>query len=189
MITTEIHHYLEMSHPGQFVPAWLDHPELAIRRSQVACPEWSRFLFLAVGAKWYWDDRLRWPYERWLDWLNQPGVETWVLYVSGTPAGFFELEARPEGVWEIVYFGLLPQFTGQGFGGHLLSFAIERAWQQGARKLLVHTTSLDHPAALPNYRKRGFQLARTEETQTEIPDALPPAWPVPRLSEAAVAGA
>jgi hypothetical protein len=38
--------------------------------------------------------------------------------VEGTPAGYFELDAQPDGPdvnVELVYFGLLPQFIGQGF--------------------------------------------------------------------------
>jgi GNAT superfamily N-acetyltransferase len=179
MITNETHYYLEMHDPAQLTPARLFDPNLELKQARIACPEWSRYLFLSVGAKWFWDDRLNWAYEQWLDWLNRPGLETWVLYASGTPAGFFELDAKAEGAIEIVYFGLLPQFTGQGFGGHMLTFAVERAWQRGAKRVTVHTTSLDHPAALPNYRKRGFVLDRVEEGTTEIPDHLPPIWTVP----------
>jgi hypothetical protein len=33
----------------------------------------------------------------------------------------------------------------------------------------LHTSTLDHPAALPNYLKRGFKQVRTEVYQTTIP--------------------
>jgi GNAT superfamily N-acetyltransferase len=36
---------------------------------------------------------------------------------------------------EIAFFGLLPQFTGQGLEGHLLTIAIEKAWQMGASRV------------------------------------------------------
>jgi hypothetical protein len=32
-----------------------------------------------------------------------------------------------------------------------------------AHRVWLHTCSLDHPAALPNYMKRGFTLFKTEE--------------------------
>ncbi len=70
---------------------------------------------------------------------------------------------------EIVYFGLLPQFVGQGLGGHLLTEAVERAWQMDARRVWVHTCNLDHPAALKNYQARGFKLYQTIEKMKEIP--------------------
>ena len=56
------------------------------------------------------------------------------------------------------YFGLLPDFIGCGLGKHLLTSAVERAWATGANRIWVHTCTLDHPAAMPNYLKRGFQL-------------------------------
>ena len=58
---------------------------------------------------------------------------------------------------EVAYFGLLPRFIGQGLGGHLLTAAVERAWQRGAKRVWLHTCDLDHPAALPHYQARGFR--------------------------------
>jgi len=63
---------------------------------------------------------------------------------------------------EIAYFGLLPEFVGRGLGGHLLSVAVERAFESGARRVWLHTCTRDNPAALPNYLKRGFLPFRTE---------------------------
>jgi GNAT superfamily N-acetyltransferase len=63
---------------------------------------------------------------------------------------------------EIAYFGLLPEFVGRGLGAHLLSAAVERAFESGARRVWLHTCTKDNPAALPNYLKRGFVPFRTE---------------------------
>jgi GNAT superfamily N-acetyltransferase len=62
------------------------------------------------------------------------------------------------------YFGLLPPFLGQGIGGALLTAAIERAWAMDARRVWVHTCTLDHPAALRNYQARGFRLYDEKQT-------------------------
>jgi len=59
---------------------------------------------------------------------------------------------------EIAYFGLIPGHIGLGLGKHLLSFAIDQAWEGGAERVTVHTCNLDSPAALPNYLKRGFEV-------------------------------
>ncbi len=48
---------------------------------------------------------------------------------QGSPVGYFELDAQPNGHVELAYFGLLPQFIGQGLGSYLLTVVIERAWQ------------------------------------------------------------
>ena len=97
--------------------------------------------------------------------------------MSGTPAGYFELERQAEGSVEIAYFGLLPQFVGRGLGGALLSAAVERGWEGGARRVWLHTCSLDHAAALPAYQARGFRIFETETAVRDLPERSPEPWP------------
>jgi GNAT superfamily N-acetyltransferase len=149
--------HLEMSSPGALRPT-AGSSGLEVRRADLPCPELNRFLYSAVGGPWRWTDRQQWTDGRWLEYLDRPEQETWLAYVSGTPAGYFELEMQREGNVEIVYLGLLPSFVGRGYGGDLLSAATKRAWDMGASRVWVHTCSLDHPAALPNYQARGFTL-------------------------------
>lgn len=165
--------YLEMLNPAQLCfappPASFASPgELRIEQAKLPCPAFSRFLYTSVGGDWSWTDRLSWNDDRWLNYLDRPEVETWVAYVSGTPAGYIELEAQTGGNVEIAYFGLLRQFIGQRLGGHLLSVGVQRAWAIGSR-VWVHTCSLDGQYALANYQARGFQLYRQEKHWVEIP--------------------
>jgi len=166
--------YLEMRSPDQLRPARVDRSDLAIIQTQIPSPAFSRFLYASVGGSWYWLDRLSWSDERWMAYLDRPQVETWVAYVSGTPAGYIELEAQPAGNVEIAYFGLLPQFIGQRLGGHLLTVGIQQAWQMQAERIWVHTCSLDGQYALKNYQSRGFTLYDTR-TAIEVltPDGSP----------------
>src|SRR3954468_14087732 len=117
-----------MTDPGQLADAPDPDPELEVRQAEIASPELSRMLYAGVGADWYWTDRLPWTWERWHAWLGRREVGTWVAYVRGTPAGFFELERDGDAV-EIVAFGLLPAFIGRGIGTRLLDRAIRRAWE------------------------------------------------------------
>jgi|SRR5579871_866143 len=165
-----------MTASSELRPAQSVGPELAIRQAKIACPELNRFLYTAVGGAWYWIDRLAWTYPQWQDYLNRPELETWIGYVEGNPAGYFELERQPEENVEIAYFGLLPQFIGKGFGGRLLTRAIARAWEGNARRVWVHTCTLDGPTALPNYLARGFRIYREETTETELPERKPGPW-------------
>jgi GNAT superfamily N-acetyltransferase len=100
-----------------------------------------------------------------------------VAYASGTPAGYFELERQHDAAVELAYFGLLPRFIGQGIGGHLPTAAITRAWEMGARRVWVHTCTLDHPQALSNYQARGFRIVRVEERIEELPGEPLQPWP------------
>ena len=40
----------------------------------------------------------------------------------------------------------------------MLTEAIRRAWALDAQRVWLHTCTEDHPAALPNYQKRGFRI-------------------------------
>ena len=89
-------------------------------------------------------------------------MSLWVLTVDDVVAGYYELRREEDASVEIVYFGLLPEFTGRGLGGHLLTDAVERAWASGARRVWLHTCSFDHPFAIQNYLDRGFAVFKTE---------------------------
>ncbi|MEV6110487.1 GNAT family N-acetyltransferase [Streptomyces sp. NPDC051940] len=168
---------LEQTSPADLSPARLPKSatggELVITRAGVPSPEFSRFFYGAVGGGHEWTDRLVWTDEQWRAYVEKPGVETWVAYLRGTPAGYIELEAQADGVVEIAYFGLLAAFQGQGIGGHLLSEGTARAWdlatrwegREATRRVWVHTCTKDGPHALANYEKRGFRVftVKTDE--------------------------
>jgi GNAT superfamily N-acetyltransferase len=149
--------FLEMTDPARLATAPAPDPDLEVRRAELPSPELSRMLYAGVGADWYWTDRLPWTWERWHAWLARSELETWVAYVRGTPAGFFELERDGDAV-EIVAFGLLPAFIGRGIGTRLLDRAIRRGWELAPRRVWVHTCSLDGPAALHTYQRRGLEI-------------------------------
>jgi GNAT superfamily N-acetyltransferase len=168
--------YLEMTNRAALRPAARAKTAITLTRVEIPCPEFNRFLYTAVGARWWWYTRLSWDYARWRAYLNRPELETWVAYVSGSPAGYFELEGQEEGNVEIAYFGLLPGFVGKGVGGELLTAAITRAWDMGAARVWVHTCDLDHPSALPNYQARGLRVFRVEQRFEDLPDRPPEPW-------------
>ncbi|MEU4107880.1 GNAT family N-acetyltransferase [Streptomyces sp. NPDC048208] len=176
---------LEQTSPADLLPAAApEGDEVRIVRAEAPSPEFSRFLYASVGGDIRWIDRLGWTHARWREYLGRPGVETWVAYERGTPAGYVELEATEEGVVEIAYFGLLPAFRGRRIGGHLLSVGTARAWDLATRwpdlapvkRVWLHTCSKDGPHALDNYLRRGFTLFDTKvELEPELPTPGP--WP------------
>jgi ribosomal protein S18 acetylase RimI-like enzyme len=170
--------YLEMLSPDQLLPATAPATgDVRIVQATIASPEFSRYLFTGVGGHWYWMNRVDWDFAEWLAYLDRPEVETLVLYVSGTPAGYVELETHADDQIEITCFGLLPRFFGQRLGGYLLTAGIERGWSQGARRVFVHTCSLDGPRALANYRARGFQVYDEKTASLSLPASPPGPWP------------
>jgi hypothetical protein len=49
-----------------------------------------------------------------------------------------------------------------------LTLAAEQAWALGAKRVWLHTCTLDHAAALPNYLGRGFVPFKTEVYETVV---------------------
>jgi ribosomal protein S18 acetylase RimI-like enzyme len=169
--------HLEMTSPSQLRPAQGSPQPFDLVQARIPSPELNRNLYAAVGARWWWCDRLPWTRAQWLAHLDRPDLETWVAYVSGTPAGYFELERQPGPNVEIAYIGLLPQFIGQRLGAHLVTAAVRRAWDMGAGRVSLNTCDLDHPAALANYEARGFTVFRVEQLVEQLPDSPLEIWP------------
>ncbi|MEO0350015.1 MAG: GNAT family N-acetyltransferase [Cyanobacteria bacterium P01_A01_bin.15] len=167
--------YLEMRSAEQIISA--APTALTLMEAGVPCPEFHRFLYTAVGGSWYWMDRLRWSYQRWFEYLNQDAIRTWVGYVSGSPAGYFELSHQPDQSAKIEYFGLLPQFMGQGHGGYLLTLALKTAWELTSKRVWVHTNSIDGPQALNNYQARGLVIYNRQQNLFDLPQSPPGPWP------------
>jgi GNAT superfamily N-acetyltransferase len=157
--------YVEMTSRDALRPWRVTEDGIAISQCAECSIELFRSLYADVGREYRWVDRLAWSDDDIRGYLADPGVTIWLLRVSGALAGYFELRRDTEGGVEIAYFGLLPAFTGRRLGAHLLTEAVERAWSLGARRVWLHTCTFDHPAALPNYLKRGFTVFKTEQYQ------------------------
>jgi len=127
-----------------------------------------RSLYDAVGREYHWLSRRKMSDEALAALLGDPRNELHVLHVAGTPAGFAELDRRRPGEVELVQFGLISRFIGQGLGKWFLQWTIDQAWGYGPRRLWLHTCTLDHPAALPNYQKAGFVLFKQETIRREL---------------------
>jgi GNAT superfamily N-acetyltransferase len=165
--------YLELADRERFRSKRLATPNLTVQQSLDCTPALLRYLYAEVGRDYHWVDRLPWTDAQLQAYLDDPSVSVWLLAVGGTLAGYFELrvDSGTRESTEIAYFGLLPGFLGRGLGGHLLTEAVERAWARGARRVWLHTCSLDHPAALENYLKRGFTVFKRE--QYDVPERTP----------------
>ena len=160
--TQETRYYLEMLRLTDLRRSSPAPTNVEVKQQTVPEPELNEYLYTNVGRGWHWIDRLPWTRSQWVAHLQQPHIEVWVAYNGETAAGYFELAIDPENEVEIAYFGVLPQFIGQGLGGYLLNVAVQRAWEKGASRVWLHTSTRDHPHALANYQARGFSLFKEE---------------------------
>lgn len=154
--------FLEMTDRSRLSAADAPSDDVTLERSEACPPALFRRLYADVGREYHWVDRLAWSDDEIARYLADPALEFWVLREGSQEAGYFELRAHEDGAVEVAYFGLLPHAIGRGLGKFMLSRAVERAWDRGATRVWLHTSSLDHSSALSNYLARGFSVWKQE---------------------------
>jgi len=159
--------HLEMRDVSALRPSRPPSSDARLAREYPTFDEY-RAIYTTVGERWHWRDRLVMPDEALADYLAAPNIQVWVLRVGNEIAGFFELQQYSDKSVEIMYFGLVHDFIGQGLGGWMLTRAVQEAFALGAPLLTLHTCTLDAPTALPNYLARGFVVTRTEQFMQTI---------------------
>lgn len=159
-------YYLEMLEPSkQNVPA--SRHGLSVIHAKHPTVAYYRFLYNAVGEDYRWLSRRKLSDDELAEIIHDPLNEVHVLHVDGTPAGFAELDRRQTDEVELVQFGLIPEFYGQGLGKWFLQWVIDTVWSDHPRRFWLHTCTLDHPAALPMYQKAGFVQYKQEQVHRE----------------------
>jgi len=162
--------YLELTDPAQFKSALGDFPEITLAHVPIPPPKLYRHCYRTVGEAFHWRDRWDWSDDQITEHLVDPNIQLHVATRDGNLAGWYELRRVPEeNSVEIAYFGIVAAEFGRGLGKHLLSSAVRDAWALGAKRVWLHTCTLDHPNALPNYLARGFTPYKTEEYEVERP--------------------
>ena len=150
-------------------------PGVEVRRAVQPTASFYRYLYDTIGADWTWWSRRLLDDGELFDIIHDPLVEVNVLWVSGVPAGLIELDRRSKPDIELLYFGLIPDFVGQGLGSFALDWAIGRAWSFRPSRFWVHTCDLDHPNALAVYQKAGFVIYdRQKDREAILHDMRPP---------------
>ncbi len=141
---------------------------LTVLHAQKPSVAYYRFLYNAVGKNYHWYSRGRLSDVDLASVVQHPLNEVHVLHVDGCPAGFAEIDRSDARNIELVQFGLIGDFIGQGLGKYFLQWTIDKVWSYAPERFWLHTCTLDHPNALPNYQKAGFVLYKEEMIQREI---------------------
>ena len=123
----------------------------------------NKFFYKEIGKEHRWVDRLSWSNNQWIKYVNDPKVKTFILRKNDDLVGYYEqIFSEDKSECEIAYFGILKEYFGKKFGGYLLSNAIKKSFDYGAKRVWVHTCSLDHKHALKNYLSRGMKIFKSE---------------------------
>jgi GNAT superfamily N-acetyltransferase len=148
--------YLEMTaDPHNHVPPPANM-RLTLLKAERPPLHFYRYLYDTVGREFHWIDRQGMSDAVLAAEIHSEGVDIYVLYVGGVPAGFFEVDHRNLAEVELKYFGLAPEFRGRGLGKWLLNEAVIFCWSWAPTRVIVETCTLDSPAALHLYQRAGF---------------------------------
>jgi GNAT superfamily N-acetyltransferase len=157
--------FLEMHEP-KAPPAPLTHTHFDLLKKPIPANEYRKYYY-GVGEKHFWLDRMVMADEALIEKINADNVDIFLFYVEEEVAGYIEF-VKEEKYVEILYFGLMPAFIGQGYGKHFLQWVIAKAWGYRPQWIQLNTCTLDHPNALGAYKKAGFKEVRTEIHQRRI---------------------
>ena len=129
----------------------------------------NKFFYKQIGKKYRWIDRLAWGDKKWIEYVENPRVKTFILKENNNLVGFYEtVRDLDNDHSEIAYFGILEEYFGKKCGGYLLSEAIKKLFEDGISRVWLHTCSLDHKNAIKNYLARGMQVFKSEKINVEV---------------------
>jgi GNAT superfamily N-acetyltransferase len=160
-------YYLEIRAPSpRSVPAPRDG--LTILHVHKPSVSYYRSLYSAVGEDYHWLSRGKLSDAELASVIQDPCNELHVLHVDGAPAGFAEFDRRQADEIELVQFGLMAPYIGQGLGKWFLQQILDTVWSYQPKRLWLHTCTLDHPAALPLYKWAGLVQLKPEPIRREL---------------------
>ena len=123
----------------------------------------NKFFYKNIGKNYKWVDRLVWSETKWIDYVSNKNVKTFILKNKNDLAGFFESIFHIEkNEIEIAYFGVLEEYQNKKLGSYLLSEAIKKSFENNIKRVWLHTCSTDHKNALNNYIARGMKIFKSE---------------------------
>lgn len=164
-------------------PGWIDGEFGGrLERVDVSDLEGYRRLFRSVGEQWLWFSRLRLSDGELRARLENPGYEVYRFAPAG---GIVEIDRSKGEEVEIVLFGLPPGETGRGLGRAMMARALRICWEAPARRVWLHTCTLDDPRALGFYRRMGFrayargiEVADDPRLKGYLPETAAPQVPI-----------
>ena len=123
----------------------------------------NKFFYKNIGKNHKWLDRLEWSEKKWIEYISNKTVKTYILKKNIDYLGYYELIFHTEKKeTEIAYLGLLEEYQNNKLGSCLLSSAIKNSFLKNSKRVWVHTCSLDHKNALRNYLLRGMKIFKKE---------------------------
>jgi ribosomal protein S18 acetylase RimI-like enzyme len=155
--------YLEIKSLKDLKDSKIFSDEYSVKFVEPADFQLNKFFYRNIGKGHQWVDRLVWTDKQWIAYISNKKVKTYIIKKKDNLAGYFELIFHEDqNEVEIAYLGLLEEYHNQKLGSYLLSSAIKESFLKKAKRVWVHTCSLDHKNALKNYIARGMKIFKKE---------------------------
>ena len=155
--------YLEIKSLKDLKDSKIFSDEYLVKFVEPADFQLNKFFYKNIGKGHQWVDRLVWTDKQWIEYISNKKVKTYIIKKKNDLVGYFELIFHEDqNEVEIAYLGLLEEYQNQKLGSYLLSSAIKESFLKKAKRVWVHTCSLDHKNALKNYIARGMKIFKKE---------------------------
>ena len=129
-------YYLEILSLKKLNEVSSPNKDLIIEKINPPDIEINKFFYKNVGKKHRWVDRLEWDNLKWISYLENEKVDTYVLKSNDNLVGYFEaIKNEQNNSTEIAYFGIIEEFIGKGIGAYLLSEAIKICFQKKSKRI------------------------------------------------------
>ena len=169
MILSVVRKYLEISSINDLKQSQIPNKNCKLILLDPPDFQLNKFFYKQIGKDFRWFDRLEWSDQKWINYVENPNIETFILKDKDNLVGYFEqILHYDKKNCEIAYFGIMKEYYGQKYGGYLLTEAIEKSFIAGVEKVWLHTCSLDHENAIKNYQARGMKIFKTETINLQI---------------------
>ena len=156
-------YYLEINSLKSLNQTNSPNQDLTLEKVNPPNIELNKFFYKNIGKNHRWVDRLAWDNLKWISYLENKNIHTYMLKLNEDLVGYFEVvQDFSISSSEIAYFGILDDYIGKKFGSYFLSEAIKKCFELKSKKVWVHTCSLDHKHALKNYLNRGMKIFKKE---------------------------
>ncbi|WP_199880243.1 GNAT family N-acetyltransferase [Flammeovirga pacifica] len=120
-------------------------------------------VYRAVGDAWGWTGSTLLETAILEERIHSKNRLFYLLQLEGETAGFIEYVIGDDASAEVLYFGLTPKFIGKKLGLPFLSKTMKTLFDTfDLNKIWLHTCEYDHPSAIKNYEKVGFEVIKEE---------------------------
>ena len=130
---------------------------------KITNPNLDKYLevYNQIGKKWGWAGHNQISKKELKQILLSQNHQLFYFYHKEKTVGLIEFSVKAKSV-ELLYFGLLPEYIGMGYGKTLMQLSFYLASQIPKAILELHTCEFDHKNALGFYQKQGFKIIKKQ---------------------------